>query len=253
MKIYVDEIFAVNMLSQLLMLYSYGILSGHKCRHGRIIAAAAAGGAYSAAEAAAAIPHILRIPLLALLSLIAFGRGRLIRDTARLMLLCVLVEGLTIAVISISGGGAALAEGTVTLFASEPLTAVIYTASYPVLVIYKRLSDMRKKYRRITVIYKGKSTEFTALYDSGNLLKYHGNTVILTDLDTGLSISGCGSYEELLECAEAFITYGTIGKSGVLPVIEPERCRVDGMESAAALAVTNRSFEGKYNGIAGKI
>ncbi|MGN0163361.1 MAG: sigma-E processing peptidase SpoIIGA [Candidatus Ornithomonoglobus sp.] len=253
MKIYVDEIFAVNMASQLLMLYSYSILSGIKTRHRRIIAAAAAGGVYAAAEAAAAMPHILRIPALALICFIAFGRRKLVHDTAQLMLLCLAVEGLTIAAVSLSGGSAELAKGAVTLFASEPVTAVFYIASYPAVLLYKKLSDMKKKYRRITVIHKGKATEFTALYDSGNLLKYHGRTVILTDLATGLAISGCGSYDELMANAEAFITYGTIGKSGALPVIEPEGCRVDGRDAAAALAVTNRSFKGKYNGIAGEI
>ncbi|MGN0182829.1 MAG: sigma-E processing peptidase SpoIIGA [Candidatus Ornithomonoglobus sp.] len=253
MKIYVDEIFAVNMVSQLLMLYSYSILSGIKIRHSRIIAAAAAGGAYAAVEAAAAIPHILRIPALALICFIAFGRKRLVHDTAQLMLLCLAVEGLTIAVVSLSGGGAELAKGAVTLFASEPVTAVIYIASYPAVLLYKKLSDMKKKYRRITVIHKGKTTEFTALYDSGNLLKYHGSAVILTDAVTGLAISGSGSYDELMAVTETFITYGTIGKSGVLPVIEPERCLIDGREATAALAVTNRDFKGKYNGIVGEI
>lgn len=253
MKIYVDEIFAVNMVSQMLMLYSYGILSGAKIHHRRIAAAASAGGAYAAAEAIAAIPHILRIPVLALLCLIAFGRRRLVHDTAQLMLLCLAAEGLTVAAVSVIGGGAELAKGTVTLFASEPVTAIIYAASYPVLLLYKRLSDMKKKYRRITVIYKGKATEFTALYDSGNLLKYHDRAVILTDSATGLAIAEGSSYDELMACAEAFITYGTIGKSGVLPVLEPECCRIDGRETAAALAVADRSFKGKYNGIVGEI
>ncbi|MGN1115749.1 MAG: sigma-E processing peptidase SpoIIGA [Candidatus Ornithomonoglobus sp.] len=253
MKIYVDEIFAVNMVSQLLMLYSYGILSGIKIRHWRIIAAAAAGGVYSAVEAAAAMPHILRIPALALICFIAFGRRRLVHYTAQLMLLCLAVEGLTIAAVSVIGGGAALAGGAVTLFASEPVTAEVYIAAYPAVLLYKKLSDIKKKYRRIAVIYKGKTTEFAALYDSGNLLKYHGRAVILTDLATGLAISGCGCYDELMANAETFITYGTIGKSGVLPVIEPERCLIDGRETAAALAVINRSFKGKYNGIAGEI
>ncbi len=241
------------MVSQLMLLYSYGILSGIKICHGRIIAAAAAGGFYAAVEAAAPLCHILRIPVLVLICFIAFGKRRLVHDTAQLMLLCLAVEGLTIAAVSVSGGGAELAGGAVTLFASEPLTAMVYIASYPSVLLYKKLSEKRKKYRRITVIHKGKTTEFTALYDSGNLLKYHGSAVILTDFVTGLAIAGCGSYDELTACSEAFITYGTIGKSGVLPVIEPERCRIDGREVVAALAVTNRSFKGKYNGIAGEI
>jgi hypothetical protein len=87
------------------------------------------------------------------------------------------------------------------------------------------------------------------LADSGNLLKYHGLPVIFTDWQTVSRLIEKESYSGLMNSAEDFVMYGTVGGGGVLPIILPDICRADGKETTAAVAVREREFSGKYHGI----
>lgn len=253
MEIYVDEIFVVNMLSELLLLAARSALSGVGARRLRLLAASAAGGLYAAVEAAAGLPRVLRLPMLFAVCLAAFGRRRLARGCAELMLLAACAEGLTVAAAAFFGADAQLARGTVTLFAPEAPAAVLYALPYPLLIVSKRLRDRRGRRLRISVSGGVNPAEFTALRDSGNLLKHRGLPVIFIDRETGLKVSGCEDYEELKAGAEEFVTYRTVDGLGVLPLLTPEHCEADGREVRAVLAAADRSFSEKYSGIAGEL
>lgn|GEM_PF-5248238 len=252
MTVYADEVFLINMISNTLLLYAYAYSSGLKPRHRRMVAAAAAGGLYAALEAALGIPPVLRAAALCSIIYIAFGRAALIKHTVRLMLICFVIEGITLTVLSAFGAGAALTRGTVVIFASEPVCAAIFICTYPAYILIMRLMARSRRHIRMRLTYRGRCAEFYALYDSGNLLKYRGKPVIMAAWDAVYTLLDCDDYEMLRKSAEDFVIYHTLSGAGVLPVIEPDICEADGAEVNAAVAVVRRKFKGKYSALAGE-
>lgn len=252
MTVYADEVFLVNALSDALLLYSYAYINGARPRHKRILFACAAGGLYAALEAAFALPQILRAAALFGLIYLAFGRAAIIKHTVKLMLMCFVIEGITLTAVSAMGAGAALAQGGIVIFAAEPVAAAIYIGAYPVYIIIMKLRARKRKYTRLRLTYRGRRAELRALCDSGNLLKYHGKPVIMAAWDSVSSLFDCPDYSELKDSSESFVMYRTLSGAGVLPVIEPERCEADGAEVSAAVAVVSRPFKGKYSALAGE-
>lgn len=253
MTIYADEIFAVNAFSNEMLMYSYCMIRGIKPRHGRIALSSAICGVYAAVETVFTLPHILRAGVLAALAYTIFGKEAILKHIAELMFICFAVEGITITAISAAGGYAELAKGGITLFASEPVTAGIYVLSYPAFVIIQTIRGRKKKYQRLAIEHRNRKIELNVLHDSGNLLRYHNKPVVMIAWEAAAPLFDFKSFAELKEGAEAFVIYETISGAGVVPVIEPERCRLDGAEVSAAAAVVERKFKGKYCGIAGDI
>ena len=252
MTIYADEIFLVNTLSDALLLYSYTYIAGAKPRHGRMLGAAAAGGLYSAFEAALALPQLLRAGVLFGLAYLAFGRAAVIKHTVKLMLMCFIIESITLTAVSAIGAGAALARGGIVIFASEPVSAALFIGAYPAYILIMKLFAKRRKYLRLRLTYRGRIAELDALSDSGNLLKYHNKPVIMAAWDSVGHLFDSTCYEELKNKSDSFVMYHTVSGAGILPVIEPEKCEADGAEVNAAVAVVSRKFKGRYSAIAGE-
>ncbi len=248
MTIYADEVFAVNTVSNILLLYAYCILYRIKINKLRLVTAAAAGGVYAVFDAVLALPWVLRIIMLLVMVCIAFGmRGRA-AHTLRLMFISVCVEAVTLAGIVLVGGSAVI-SGVITVFAHGTPAAVIYLLAYPVLIGIKHIMRLRQKYRRVSIIHTGREIEFIALYDSGNLLKYKGRPVITVDWKTAQSLFPYAEFDELELNSTAFVMYNTLSGGGLMPVFEDVKCYINGISVNSVMAVTSRSFTGKYKGI----
>ena len=253
MPVYADSVFAINSLSNALLLYSYSFFYGITPRHSRLIGAAALGGLFASAEAILDLPHILRVGVLILLTVIAFGRGGLARRVSQLMLMCFAAEGITIAAVSMMGAYAELAPDGIVLFASEPVCAAIFIAAYPTYYLVLKLIKAQNRYIRLSIRYRGREVRLTVLRDSGNLLRYHDRPVIMVAWEAVAALFDHNSYKELRSSTEAFAIYRTISGAGTVPIIDGAECITDGIISNAALAVVERKFKGKYCGVAGDI
>lgn len=249
MTVYADELFAVNFASNILLLIAYRQLRGMGKKRLRIAAAAALGALYAVFETVFAFTAAFRIPLLVIMTCVAFGARGLIENTLGVMFVSVCAEGLAIAVTAFSGARAALAAGQITLFASEPAMAAVYISAYPLLMIFYRIIGKKRRKRRVVLEYGGKKTSFLALYDSGNLLRYNGLPVIVIGSETARELIDFTSYDELTAAAPELLRYNTVGGGGVMPVFVPERCTIDGAEVRAAAAVAERGFEMGCGGI----
>ncbi len=252
MTIYVDEIFAVNTFASAVLLYIYRFTGGVGAGARRILGAAAVSGAYAVAEAVLRLPHIMRIPALALTAFAAFGGRTVIKNTVALMLICVCIEGITAAVMASFGANARLAGGTVTIFASEPVTAVVYLLAYPALAAARRIAA-RGRTRFVTVRYRSRRADFKALYDSGNLLRHRGRPVLFLDMKTAEKLTGCADYAAIAAEAEEAVAYNTVNGGGAAPVLCGAKIYVDGVPAEAAAAVMNKSMSGGWGGIIGEV
>lgn len=253
MPVYADSVFMINFLSNALMLFSYSFFYGLKRRHIRLIAASALGGIYAAFEAVFDLPHLLRAGILILIVISAFGKRGITKHTARLMLMCFAVEGITIAVVSTIGTNAELVSGGVILFASEPVCAVIFISAYPIYCLCTRLIEVRRRYVRLRISYLNKEISLNALHDSGNLLRYHDRPVIMVAWDAVKALFDHESYTELKEKTDTFAIYRTVNGAGTVPIIVEAVCTVDGADTNAAIGVVERKFKGRYSGLAGDL
>ncbi|MBR0365821.1 MAG: sigma-E processing peptidase SpoIIGA [Clostridia bacterium] len=253
MPIYADSVFLINYLSNALLLYSYCFFYGIKRRHKRIAAASALCGAYATTEAILDLPHVIRIAVFILLVLTAFGRHGLMRHGSRLMLMCFAVEGITLAAVSALGAGARLAQGSVVLFASEPVCAVIFVSAYPAFTFGMRLAKKRRRYLYLNISRRGRSAHVKVLRDSGNLLRYRNRPVIMVAWDAVSGLFDHDSYSKLNENAGTYAVYRTLNGAGTVPIIEDASCTADGIISNAAIGVVEKRFKGRYSGVAGDI
>lgn len=251
MTIYADELFAVNFVSNILLLLAYTVIFGIKRSHMRLAGSAAAGGLYAVCEAILELPVLLRIAALLLMILAAFGRHRLMLHTFRLMLLAVFAEGITLIAASVIGANAELAAGRITVFAPELPLFILYLLSYPVMLIVKRAAANSGRIKRVYIRYNNKEVRFNVLYDSGNLLKHHGRPVLIAEWQAVEELFSCKTYEEYRDQASDFVLYRTIGKNGAVPVFEPDACRIDGEPKDVSAAVVGRTFARQYKGIVG--
>lgn len=248
MTIYADEVFAVNTVSNILLLYAYCTLYRIHVKKLRLIGAAAFGGVYSVFDAVFALPWIFRVVILFSMVCIAFGRRGNTLHTLRLMFISVCVEAVTLTGIVLVGGSAVI-SGVITVFAQGTVAAIIYLISYPVIIGIKYIMRVKQKYRRVNVIYSGKEIEFVALHDSGNLLRYKGRPVIMVDWETAEVLFPYTDYTELEINSTAFVMYNTLSGGGMLPVFEDIKCYINGISVNSVMAVTRRKFSGKYRGI----
>ena len=252
MTIYADEIFAVNSLSALLLIYVHFIIKGMPFSHLRITGAVLLCGIYSVFETVFSLPAIIRLPILICMTAVSSGIKGLIKNTFSLMFLSVCAEAATVAVLTLINGGAFIGGGIVTVFAPEGMAAIVYTLSYPTLILIKRLRIKMKKNRNVRIRYNGKEVSFSAMYDSGNLLKYHGKPVIIISWSKAAELFEADLYEELMSASEEFVMYGTIGSGGIIPIFKPECCFVGENKKDIYAAITENDLGG-YSAIVGDI
>lgn len=251
MIIYADELFVINALSDFLLLCTYTFLYGVKRSYIRIIASSVSCGLYSVFEAVYDIHYVFRIPVLFLMVLIAWGRIRFITNTLKLMTIIVCIQGITVFVLSAVSIDASLVSGTLNVFANGTELFVIYIISYPVMLLVKHIVIKKNRIRHIYVEFNGRNALFDALYDSGNLLRYHNKPVIVAQWSAVCNVMEYDSYDEYYKNAQDYVLYKTIGRNGVIPVFEPNICRIDGEIHEVEIAIVNYGFGKRYNAIVG--
>lgn len=253
MVIYADELFFINMLANELLMYSYCVICKIKPQHGKMAAAAGGCAVYAVAEAVLRLPGFFRLALLPCMVYAGFGKQGIVRHTSRLMLMCFALEGVVMTALAAGGASAELAGGCVTVFTSEPFGAAVYIFAYPVLWTLSRLYNRERQCRHLYIEYDNKTTEFDVLYDSGNLLRYRNKPVIMAAWEAAAPLFEFDRYAELNDNADSFVIYETISGAGVVPVINPQRCVLEGSDIDAAVAVVEKRFKGKYCGVVGNI
>ena len=242
MVIYADVIFAVNFISTFALLIVYAVLAGSEKKYMRLAYASTISGVYAVAESVYALPYILRVFILVLVIATAFGRSSLIYNTARFGLVSVCVQVIFIVIMSISGKDGYISSGSITVFSNDIWGVAVYVLTYPVLIFITRLWQKRKQIRISDLVINGKKIKLLLLYDSGNLLMHNGVTVAVVAWDSIKSVMECNSYEELLLSDCDTMLFNTVGKGGMMPVIETDHAIIDGIEKTIRIAIINRSF-----------
>ena len=242
MVIYADVIFSVNFISTFSLLSVYAVLAGSEKKYKRIACASLISGLYAVAESVYAFSYILRVFILVLVVATAFGRSSLIYNTARFGLMSVCVQVIFIVIMSISGKDGYISSGSITVFSSDIWGAAVYVFSYPILIFITRLWQKRKQIRISDLVINGKKIKLLLLYDSGNLLMHNGVTVAVVAWDSIKSVMECNSYEELLLSGCDTMVFNTVGRGGMMPVIETDHAIIDGIEKTIRIAIINRSF-----------
>lgn len=253
MTIYADEIFAVNALSDLLLLCTCCVLNSGGIRWRRVIAASVLGGGYAVAEAVFYLPHVLRTAVLFCMMLMVSGRKRVVTDFLKCVFMLVFVEGAVTAGMSILGADAVLVKGTVNIFAPAAAVTVVYLLAYPALLLIRYVSRRKKRFYEMVIEHNGRRADFRILRDSGNLLRFHNKPVAVVSWDGVAELFGNDDFEAYRQKAENFVMYGTIGGGGAAPVFEPDRCTLDGIPREVEIAVTDRKFGTGWCGVAGEI
>ena len=252
MTVYADVVFIANFVSVITLLSGYSAVFGGRIKLVRLLLSGSVSGIYAVCEAVLLLPHIMRLPVLFLLAVIAFGRKNVIYNTARFAFVAVCVEVLFIAVMSIMGQRAFVTDSNVTVFCSGMVGVLVYFLSFPLLLFIKRYTKKHSSQKHAEFVINGQKITFTLLYDSGNLLTHKGVSVAVVawckikDLFTGME------YNDFLITAEDRMIYNTVSAGGILPVITPSESVIDGVEVNIRLAVAERSF-GACDGIVGDL
>jgi stage II sporulation protein GA (sporulation sigma-E factor processing peptidase) len=274
--IYVDSLFALNMIIDYFLLLCSAKVCGLPLRRGRYVLASAFGAAWAVA---AVLPDMgfvssapMKLALAGFMSLIAFGgEKRLLR--------CFIVF---LAVSAAFGGavwGASMLAGTsVTGRLYLPVSLRVLVLSFAlcyfaVSLVFRRAGKKaERQFVRLTVAVGGKSVVFTALRDTGNGLfdPISGCAVAVAEASVLLPLFPAESAGALLspdpsQTVEVFsslpgfekrfrlVPFSAVGTSfGLLPAFRPDCVRVDGAEEKdllLALTQSRLSEGGEYSAI----
>lgn len=119
--------------------------------------------------------------------------------------------------------------GIMTFMHAKNITGLLF-----ILPVYAIVMTIKKKIfvkeSRITLYYKDKIIEKTALYDSGNAVFYSGKPVIFGNIDLLCDILDTDFPKMDLEKCEkvCIVPYKTVGKSGIIKGIRLDRVTVNG-------------------------
>lgn len=256
MTVYVDVLFLVNFSMDLLALYGAGAVLGRKKQSPRLLAAALLGGAYGVAEVLLLIEPPWGTVLLLSVSLfmvgIAYGRHGffslyIVFVGAEAFLGGIMTLAYTVASRYLGEWGTAERGGAV----STPGFLFALTVSIVIgLAVHKTLDRAGHGVSEVRATVGGRSFSFSAVCDSGNLLKdpLTDTPVILL----GERVPGAAwlsSYKN----PKGFrvIPYETVGGSGILLGHRPEfleitcRGRRYRPEALLAVATGTEAFDGK--------
>lgn len=253
MVIYADLIFLINTISDILLFSAYRYIINSKTSMLKIIAVSALGGMYSVFESVYDISCYFRPLVLAGMCMLIWGRINVIKNTVRILFAVICVEGITILLVSCIGADARIAAGAVTIFIPKPQMLAVIVFAYVIYTAAKIYLKRNSALKKAELVINGKRVFINVLYDSGNLLKYKNKTVMIVRYDVISDALGTDDYNSFFNHSEAFVRYRTIQGGGVIPVIEPERCLIDGSECEIAAAVIREGFNGKYQGIIGTL
>ncbi len=253
MVVYADLVFLINFLVDLLLLMAAGKLSGRRVRFPRATLGAGLGALYATACCFPGL-SFLGNPLWRLVSLV--GMTVLVFGVD----LLALRQGVLFFLLSMALGGLAIGFSAGTVW-----TLVLAGAGLWLLCLLGFGGDPNTKYAEITVNYRGKQVQLTALLDTGNSLKdpISGCPVLVADDRAAAALLDLSprDLENPLQTLEAgrgsglrLIPYHTVGNpTGFLLAVMPDSVLADGKEVRLMVAFAPHSLgENKgFNALAG--
>ena len=270
-EVWLDEVFLINAAADLTALAGAGRLCRAKLRPARLAVGTLLGAVYACAAAVygcafASLPVKLAVGVL--MALAVYGReSRIWRVLAAFIAVSAVMAGLAL------GTSAALGENGApsprALAVTEALTLAGLAAAF-------RISSASRTggIRKLTLIYRGKTAELTALADTGNALRdpLSGETVPVAEAEriaallrppASAAIIEGGSAAETMQmlyaCAPELrcrlVPYSAVGvASGLLLAVRLDEVKIDGKRLRGgwvALSPTRLSETGEYGALVG--
>ena len=180
MTVYADELFIVNFISCLCMLYVFAAFADLERRRLRLIFASFYGALTAVFRFCTGIDMIMLFEIL--IPFIAFKKVSF-KSVILFMLSKYLFSGIAVAVVSLIGSSSAVIRSGVIYFNISPLLFLaVFCIVYPVFSVTLSLIKQHRQKRRIyTLVINGVPVK--ALYDSGNVLKnpYDGSGMVILE------------------------------------------------------------------------
>lgn len=252
MVVYADIVFFVNFISAFLLLSVGRIIFNMNRKTLRVILASLLCGVYSVCEILLGLPFALRIVVLTVMCMISFGISCLVLSTLRIMFLSVALLVAVVLISNIFGVNASVSGGLVTVFSKGYIMGIIYGVSYPMVMLVIKCVRSRSDKRRVVLRFGRHRLKTELLYDSGNLLTYKGISVAVLSWEAVRHITGFDTYTDFCVHCEDTVIFSGVHGAGILPLMRPDRCLVDGTESDIYVAVSERGYGG-FSGIIGDI
>lgn len=253
MVIYIESVFAFNVLVDYLLLLGAARLAGRTVARRRLLFGAAVGGIYAAVQLFLPKSVVFLLLSLALMGAAAYrGSGRAVKLTLLFFLASCGLAGVVMLLGQSLGAMARLARGVVA--ADLPWGVFLLAAgiSYLLLSVVFRYGAARtgSGTADMVITYRGKSARVRLLRDTGNTL---------CDQTTGLGVpvidrhalGDLVSEEEIVALPR--IAYCSVGNAdGTLPLLHCEGITIDGIElGPRAVALTEHPLGdgGAYAGL----
>ena len=240
MVIYIESVFAFNVLVDYLLLFGAARVAGRTVARRRLLLGAAVGGIYAAVQLFLPKSVVLLLLGLALMGAAAYrGSGRAVKLTLLFFLASCGLAGVVMLLGQSLGSMARLARGVVTADLPWGVFLIAAGTSYLLLSVVFRYGAARtgSETADVVIAYRGKTARVRLLRDTGNTL---------CDPVTGLI-----SEEETATLPR--IAYCSVGNAdGTLPLLRCEGITVDEIKlgsRAVALAEHPLGDGGAYAGL----
>jgi len=267
--LYADVLFFINLSMDFLTLYITASLTHTKGSPGRMIAAAALGAGYGVLAVLLTFHPTLSLlgsfAVSMLMTLITFGCqrgfGGLLRQSFLVWGSGSLLGGFMSVLVS-------LGEPVYFDHGDRPSYARYFVITFAAAIAFVRLFLNKAERKNAEVVFRlnGEVVRFTALADSGNLLRepLGGNPVIIASADLmpyeireqlkGFMNMNAATTETVcagIKLKIRLIPQKTVGGSGVLPGFVPDEITVNGIKKAAVIAVDEKGKKRGYGGFDG--
>ena len=254
MVVYLDAVFAENLIVDYLLLRVSARLTGVPRHRLRFLLAAILGGAYAVALwfPAGWIGHpVIRVAVGILMCVIGAGRNRrTVKAALVFFLLAAALAGTVLALESVTGGTVRLYNGVVCLNVPLPLLGAAVAAVYLAVTLagnaLHRTANTAKRIHTVTVWVGERCATFPVLADTGCLVRdpVSGCPVMLTDaavLASLMPATAAGAFRrgkdaaEVIRCGGAsephlrpVFCHSLHGREDMLAAFRPDRLTVDG-------------------------
>ena len=253
MVIYIESVFAFNVLVDYLLLFGAARVAGRTVARRRLLLGAAVGGIYAAVQLFLPKSVVLLLLGLALMGAAAYrGSGRAVKLTLLFFLASCGLAGVVMLLGQSLGSMARLARGVVTADLPWGVFLIAAGTSYLLLSVVFRYGAARtgSETADVVIAYRGKTARVRLLRDTGNTL---------CDPVTGLGVPVIDRHAlgDLISEEETatlpHIAYCSVGSAdGTLPLLRCEAITVDGIKlgsRAVALAEHPLGDGGAYAGL----
>lgn len=242
MVIYIESVFAFNVLVDYLLLFGAARVAGRTVARRRLLLGAAVGGIYAAVQLFLPKSVVLLLLGLALMGTAAYrGSGRAVKLTLLFFLASCGLAGVVMLLGQSLGSMARLARGVVTADLPWGVFLIAAGTSYLLLSVVFRCGAARtgSETADVVIAYRGKTARVRLLRDTGNTLSDPATGLGVPVVDRH-ALGGLVSKEEA--AALPRIPYCSVGMAdGSLPLLRCEAMILDGKGlGARSVALTER-------------